>query len=168
MIKQEIKKTDALIERDLHLAFMIGILLKGLNAAVEVLLGLLLLYTHVVTNVILSLMDKALVEDPDNFFATHLYQYADPSPQAQFYGGLYLLSHGVVKVLLVGGLLRKKIWAYPASIAVLALFMVYQLIRFIETHSIAMLLLTLFDGALVYLIWHEYRRVRDKHIRTKA
>lgn len=151
------------MERDLHRAFIVGVILKGLNATLEVVLGTLLLYTNVVTHVILTLLDNALIQDPDNFFATHLYRYADISPHAQFFGGLYLLSHGVVKVLLVAGLLRGKIWAYPASIVVLALFMFYQAIRFFETHSIAMLLLTIFDAALVWLIWHEYR-----HIRTQA
>lgn len=51
-------------------------------------------------------------------------------------------------------------WAYPALIAVLALFMFYQAVRFIETYSIAMFLLSVFDAALVWLIWHEYHRVR--------
>ena len=156
---KEKKKEDAL-ERDLHMAFIVGILLKGLNASAEVILGLLLMYTHVVTNTILNLMNNALIEDPDNFFATHFYRYAELSPHAQFFGGLYLLSHGAVKIFLVGGLMLNKIWAYPASIAVLSLFMLYEAVRFIETHSIPMLLLTIFDGALVFLIWHEYRRVR--------
>jgi len=148
------------MERDLHRAFVIGIILKGLNAIIEIVLGVLLLYTDVVRNVVLTLLDNALIEDPDNFFATHLYRFADITPHAQFFGALYLLSHGVVKALLVAGLLRKKMWAYPASIAVLALFMFYQIVRFIETHSIPMFLLTVFDAALVWLIWHEYRHVR--------
>jgi uncharacterized membrane protein len=151
-----------IMERDLHRAFIVGVILKGLNAILEVVLGMLLLYTNVVTDVILTLLDNALIQDPDNFFATHLYRYADLSPHAQFFGALYLLSHGVVKLFLVAGLLSHKIWAYPASIGVLVLFMFYQAIRFFETYSVAMLLLTIFDAVLVWLIWHEYRRIRTQ------
>lgn len=162
MVTREEKKQAVILENDLHMAFVIGIILKGINASIEVVLGILLLSTHVVANTIRLLLDNALIEDPDNFFATHLYHYADLSSQAQFFGGLYLLSHGAIKVLLVGGLFANKLWAYPAAMAVLSLFMVYQIVRFIETQSIPMLVLTIFDAVLVWLIWHEYQRVRPK------
>jgi uncharacterized membrane protein len=48
----------------------------------------------------------------------------------------YLLSHGLVKVLLVAGLLREKLWAYPASLIVLSAFIAYQTYRYSSTHSI--------------------------------
>jgi uncharacterized membrane protein len=99
------------------------------------------------------------VEDPNDFLATHLQNFTSTiSPQTQTFAALYLLSHGVIKAVLVVGLLRNKLWAYPASLAVLALFVAYQVIKFLSSHSIALALLTLFDLVVMWLIWHEYRR----------
>ena len=103
-------------------------------------------------------MDAAIIEDPDNFFWLHLRSLATLSPKAQLFGGLYLLTHGVVKVILVWGLLREKMWAFPAAIVVLSLFSVYQIIKFIETWSLGMLLLTIFDLIVVALVVREYRQ----------
>lgn len=160
MFKRKNKEKE-IVERDIHEVFLIGVVLKGLNATLEIILGTLLLFTHVVTNTILAFINYALVEDPDNFFSAHLHSLANLSPQAQFFGGLYLLAHGVIKVCLVIGLLRNKSWAYPASITVLSFFMFYELVRSIQTHSIAILLLTIFDAIVVTLIWHEYRRIQQ-------
>jgi uncharacterized membrane protein len=84
----------------------------------------------------------------------------DFSVESKHFYAFYLLSHGLVKLLLVIGLLRGKFWSYPASLIVLGLFIVYQLYRFSFTHGIGLLLLTLFDVLVMVLIWHEYRLVR--------
>ena len=146
--------------KGLHDLFEIGVVLKGVNAALELLLGALLLFVDV-RGIVETLAQNELVEDPTDFLATHLQAaVAKLPPGAELYSALYLLAHGAVKAVLVWGLLRKKLWAYPASIAVLALFIAYQVIKYLQSHSIALLLLTLFDAALVYLIWHEYRHMR--------
>ena len=53
----------------------------------------------------------------------------------------YLLSHGIIKRVLVIGLLRERLWAYPASFAVFGAFIAYQLYRFSFTHDIGLILL---------------------------
>ena len=73
------------------------------------------------------------------------------------FASLYLLSHGLVKVVLVICLWLNKLWAYPLTIAVFAAFMVYQIYRFTYTHSLALIILTLFDGLLIFLTWKEYQ-----------
>ena len=72
----------------------------------------------------------------------------------------YLLSHGVVKLFLVGALLKNKPWAYPASLAVLELFIAYQVYRFTYTQSMGLVVLTVFDLFVMCLVWHEYRLIR--------
>ena len=146
--------------KGLHDLFEIGVVLKGVNAAVELLLGFLLLFVDV-RGIIETLAQNELVEDPTDFLATHLQaEVSKLPPGAELYSALYLLSHGAVKAVLGWGLLKKKLWAYPASIVVLLLFIAYQVIKYLETHSIALMLLTLFDAALVYLIYHEYRAMQ--------
>jgi uncharacterized membrane protein len=66
----------------------------------------------------------------------------------------------LVKVLLVIGLLKEKRWAYPASLAILAAFVAYQVYRYSYTHSIGLIVLTAFDLVVIWLVWHEWRLLR--------
>lgn len=151
---------DVVLEEEIKTVFIIGVTLKAIGAGIETILGLLLMYTHVVSNVLTFLLDWALVQDPDNFFFGHLQSFASLSPRTLFLGGAYLASHGFVKCVLMVALLRNKVWAYPASIAVLVLFMLYELVRFIQTFSVPTLLLLFFDALIVWLIYHEYTLMR--------
>jgi uncharacterized membrane protein len=45
------------------------------------------------------------------------------------FGAIYLLPHGIVKVVLVYALLLNKFWDYPWMMVVLLLFIGYQLYR---------------------------------------
>lgn len=149
------------IERRIYQLFEIGVLLKGLNAVVQIVLGVALLFSARFSDVLLALVQNELVEDPGDFLATHLEKLTPYlTPQFQLYSALYLLSHGIIKVVLVWGLLRNKLWAYPASLAVLTLFILYQVIKIAQNHSIALTLLTLFDILVLWLIYHEYRHVQ--------
>lgn len=72
-----------------------------------------------------------LVEDPHDFVASYLVDWAEHfSMGTKSFYAYYLLSHGAVKLLLVVGLMKEKSWAYPVSLAVMALFIIYQLYRF--------------------------------------
>jgi uncharacterized membrane protein len=106
-------------------------------------------------------------EDPNDFIAAHLSSLAQNfSVQTKHFYAFYLLSHGVVKLLLVVGLLRGKLWSYPASLAVLGIFIAYQVYRFTYTHGLGLMVLTVFDVVVMFLIWHEYGFVR-RHLRAK-
>jgi uncharacterized membrane protein len=108
------------------------------------------------------LTQEELVEDPHDFIATHLHSFAhDFSVSSKNFYALYLLSHGIIKILLVVGLLNNNLWAYPASLVALSLFIVYQIYRFLYTHSLGLVALTLLDLIVIWLVWHEYRLVRN-------
>ena len=62
---------------------------------------------------------------------------------------MYLLTHGIAKIVLVVGVLRGQLWAYPWMIALLSVFIVYQVYRLSYRLSIGLLLLTLFDVFVV-------------------
>ena len=154
-------------EKRIHELFEIGVILKGANAVLEIVLGTVLLFTREIGEVIIAFAQNELIDDPNDFFAVHIDKYSRYlTPQFQLYGALYLLSHGVVKALLVWGLLKNKLWAYPASLAVLVLFIAYQVIKYMQNHSILLLILTIFDVFIIWLIWHEYRLIsRTKSMR---
>lgn len=156
-------------ERRIHQIFEVSVLLKGAHAAAECIGGLALALTGNVwiRTVAARLVRPELAEDNHDFVARHIATWADSfSIQTQHFYAWYLLSHGVVKLGLVSGLLLRKLWAYPTTIGVLSLFVTYQLVRYTQTHAIGLLILTALDVAVVGLTWHEYRLMR-RHLPTK-
>ena len=156
-------------ERRIHKIFEISILLKGAHALIEFLGGiaLYLISTATINSWVKFLTQEELIEDPADFVATHLMEFAHNfSVSSKSFYAFYLLSHGAVKLLLVVGLLRGKLWSYPASLVALVLFIAYQLYRFSYTHSPGLILLTIFDVFVMALIWHEYSLVR-RHIEIR-
>lgn len=150
-------------ERRIHAIFEVSVLLKGAHAIIECVGGVLLAFTN--TTAIVALVGRItqneLIEDRGDFIASSLFHWAQSfSVQTQHFYAFYLLSHGVVKLGLVTGLLRRKLWAYPASLVVMSLFIAYQLYRYSFTHGIGLIFLTLFDLVVMVLIWHEYRLLR--------
>jgi len=150
-------------EHRVHQIFRVSVLLKGAHALIECLGGTLLalVSTTSIVNFVNTITLNELIGDPNDFLATHLLALArDFSVQTQHFYAFYLLSHGLVKLLLVVGLLREKLWSYPASLIVLALFVVYQIYRFSYTRGFGLIVLTIFDLIVMGLIWHEYNLMR--------
>ncbi|AZO24679.1 DUF2127 domain-containing protein [Mesorhizobium sp. M1E.F.Ca.ET.045.02.1.1] len=150
-------------ERRIHQLFEIGVWLKGAHALIECIGGILLyvVTTDTIASWVNALTQEELIEDPNDFIAGYLSQMASQFSVAskQFYA-FYLLSHGLIKLLLVIGLLRGKLWSYPASLAALGAFMVYQVYRYSYMHSPGLLVLTVFDAIVMWLIWQEWQAVR--------
>lgn len=149
--------------------FALGILLKGLDGVLELAAGGLLLFVapERIHAFAVILTQPELAEDPHSFVATHiLNSTAALSHHTVFFAAVYLLLHGAVKVVLVIALLMNKLWAYPWMIAVLTLFIAYQIYQMVTAPSAGLLVLTVLDVLVVILTWHEYGRQR-KHSRRK-
>jgi uncharacterized membrane protein len=146
--------------------FKIGLVLKGLDGILEVAGGVLLLFLspHAIERIARTLTAHELSQDPHDFIATHLLHTASQlTTGTTLFGAIYLLSHGGAKVVLVGLVLRDKLWAYPWLIALLLAFIGYQLYRITAVHfSAGLTALTVFDIALVWLTWREYRSRRAR------
>jgi uncharacterized membrane protein len=155
-------------EKRIHQIFVASVLFKGIHALIEIVGGiaLYLISTATIVQTIQRYSYDELIEDKDDWVATQLLQFAQTFSVAEhnFYA-FYLLSHGLIKSVLVIGLLREKLWAYPASFAVFGAFIAYQLYRFTFTHDIGLILLSIFDLFVIYLAVHEYRLLR-KHLPT--
>ena len=155
-------------ERNIHRVFVISVAAKGLHALIEIAGGLALYLTSTATIIgwINRLSRGELVQDPNDWMANHAARFGETfSVQQHDFYAFYLLSHGLIKGALVIGLLRQKLWAYPASIAVFGLFIAYQLYRYSFTHDIALIALSIFDLFVIALAVHEYRLLR-KHLPT--
>ncbi len=152
-------------EKVIHMVFVWGILLKAFDGIVEILGGIALLFTGTLTHIATRLTQDELIEDPHDFLAVHL-QHALPAFLAQsgWFAALYLFSHGIIKIILVAGLLQDKLWAYPTAIGVFTLFIAYQIYRYTFTHSGFLIVLTVLDLAVIWLTWHEYRYFRKNRM----
>lgn len=154
-------------EEKIHTIFEISLLLKGAHAIFEIVGGILVFLINgtYVLNTVLSLTQEELSEDPKDIFAHYLITLSNNfSISTQHFVALYLLSHGVIKLFLIIALLKKKHWAYPTSIVIFGLFIIYQISRYFYTHSIWLLLFTLFDIVIIWLTLHEYKYVKKHSI----
>jgi uncharacterized membrane protein len=151
------------IKSPAHAAFVVGIFFKGLDGAAEIIGAVLLLVVPpgAISHAVAMVTQHELSEDPHDFIASRLLRMSERfSADAQFFAAMYLLVHGVVKVLLVWALFRKKLWAYPAAIVVFAAFGVYQMYRYFLSPSFAMIALTVLDVIVIVLTWMEYGRLK--------
>ena len=147
-------------ERRIRAIFRASVALKGVHGLLECAGGLLFAFVgnSTMAQWVNGLTQHELLEDPQDVIATNLAALAHSlSASTQSFYAFYLLTHGAVKLVLVGGLLTNRLWAYPFSIVAFALFIVYQLYRFSYTHAPGLIALTILDLVVVGLIWHEYR-----------
>ncbi|MFZ0626961.1 MAG: DUF2127 domain-containing protein [Acidimicrobiia bacterium] len=148
-------------------AFQVSLWLKGIDGVLELVGGFLLLVVSPenIGSLISFLTRHELSEDPRDFIANYILQQVSKLPKsAALLGGLYLLSHGIIKLVLVVAVLRQRLWAYPWMIAFLIAFIVYQAYRMALSPSVWLGLLTAFDILVVVLTWIEYKRHREANI----
>ncbi len=148
--------------------FEAGILLKGLDGLLEVVGGifLLLIKPGSLNQLATTLTQHELAEDPRDFFSTHiLHATQNLSSGSLVFAALYLLSHGITKIVLIWEILHDRLWAYLGLIYLTIGFMIYQVYRFSYSPSVGLVLLTLFDAVIVYLTVIEYRK-RKSHQET--
>ncbi len=147
------------LTRLLHRVLELGLIIKGFDAVLEMIGGFILWFASSVTfdQWVISLTQHELVEDPQDKVALFLRQAAPQlSADAHLFGSAYLVIHGLAKVVLITGLLRGKLWAYPATFGFLSLFIAYQIYRLSYNFSIGLLMLTFFDVIFALLILREY------------
>jgi uncharacterized membrane protein len=114
-------------EEKIHLAFEISLLLKGLFAIGQIIGGIVAFFVsrEFLLKAVSVLTEEELAEDPHDLVANYLLHSAQSlTIGTQIFVGLYLLSHGGIKLWLIIGLLREKLWYYPTAIVVFGLFIV--------------------------------------------
>ncbi|MDQ0118056.1 putative membrane protein [Pseudarthrobacter defluvii] len=159
---EDTRQGTALLDR----TFRVSLILKGLDGVLELIGGVLLLLVTPaqINDLVRFLTQHELAQDPRDFVAnTLVHLTANLSGPASLFGAVYLLLHGLVKIVLVWAVLREKLWAYPWMIAFLLVFIVYQGYRISVEFTWGMVLLTAFDIFIVWITWREYRIRRSGH-----
>lgn len=150
--------------------FEAGILIKAADGVLEVIGGILLLVVSPaqINNIVASITQRELFEDPRDAIATYLvHSTQNLGHAALIFGSIYLLAHGIVKFVLVYEILHNRLWAYPGLIVMTAGFMIYQTYRYTVSASLWLVILTVFDAVVVYLTVLEYNKRRKLLVLTR-
>jgi uncharacterized membrane protein len=159
------------VSRGLDRAFRISLWLKGIDGALEIVGGVALLFVapHSIHELARWVVAHDLAGSRHDFVARHLLHSANAvSRSTTIFGAVYLLTHGIAKLVLVVLLLRGVLRAYPWMIGLLLAFVVYQVYRFFEKPGIGLVLLTVFDLFVAWLTWREYRARRGERTTGEA
>ncbi len=151
--------------------FEAGILIKGFDGLLETAGGIFLIIVDPqhINKFINWATASELSSDHHSFIANHLTEWGKHLTQGTLlFLGIYLLAHGVAKLVLVIEILRNHLWAYIGLIVLTIFFIFYQTYEILGTHSISMILLTIFDIVVVVLTTVEYKKKRLKAQNTES
>ncbi|HUZ93012.1 MAG TPA: DUF2127 domain-containing protein [Candidatus Paceibacterota bacterium] len=157
-------------ERSWHEFFEFGIIVKGVDGFLQLVGGIALFFVSPATinAIALFFIRGELSEDPKDFLANLFLHATQGVIQAQVFAGILLVVHGAVKLFLVAGLVRNKLWAYPASIAIFGGFVLYQFYQLHLGYSLFLWVVTVVDILVIGLIVHEYRYVKKHGLKQKS
>ena len=153
-------------KRLIHVFFDVSVIGKAVDGLLEIAGGLLLFFVkpEQLNWLVRVVTQHELSEDPHDVLARFLVRSVQQlSAGTKVFAGVFLLWHGVVKVLLVWALLRKQWWAYPLAIVAFGLFLAYQVYRYLHTRSVWLLVLSILDLFVIVVTWLEYKRLRTSH-----
>ena len=143
--------------KSIHEAFLIGIIIKALIGFFEILAGIGFYFSGDLLHRVVVFAQLEVIRNPHDYLAMLVVRLLLHVPvNEKLFGMIYLVSRGGIKLALIVALLKDKLWAYPGSIALIVAFMIYQIYGILVSHSIFLIILTLFDSIVVWLIWQEY------------
>ena len=146
----------------IHGLFDVVVVLKGLNGLAEIASGtaLLSLQAGTIMDCVNWLTQAELIEDPQDHFAIFLQHWAAGfGHDSQQFAGVYLLAHGVVKVLLAALLFMEKTWAFPLALALFSLLVTFSVYRLSLNWSWVLAGFVAFELFTIWLIAKEWLAV---------
>src|SRR5512146_2194178 len=148
-------------EEDIKWFFNLALLLKAVNGGLEILVGFLVFVTppSLVLTMVEFITGGELSQDPNDPIASALASAAQSfAVHTHYFLTLYLVLHGVVKILLVIGIFAGKKIAYPLFMLALAIFGAYETYRGFARSETLLQVFAVFDFSLLLLTAYEYRR----------
>lgn len=152
--------------------YTLVVAVKGLDGLVELIAGLaLLLAPQSAAGLLFAIADE-LAEGSSSLRQTLAQSVASAGGGVAVGGdvplALFLLVHGVVKLVTVTALLRRAIAWYPWAIGALAVLLAVQLVDVALHPRIGGVVLVAFDVAVLALVVWEYRRLRRERTAAAA
>lgn len=129
-----------LLRHLLDAVFLLGVVFKGLDGLVELIVGIPLLF-----------LPPTTITAVVGHLATHLHGHD------ALLLGVYLVVHAVVKLAIVTALIVGALRVYPWAIAALGALTIAQLVDLCLHPSIGVAALTALDLVIIALTWREWR-----------
>ena len=137
--------------------FRVGLVIKLVDSVFEMIGGAILTVPTKLAGWLLLLSQHEL-DKHHNAMVGRLDHITDLVLTKAFMGeAIYLLIHGLAKLILISAIFVGKDWGYRGLIVVLSLFSLLEVAQGIRAHEYVPIILALFDGFLVWLIWKELR-----------
>ena len=165
-----IERTRAWLKKksflNIHRVFEVSLILKGLFSLCEIVTSILIFFIPLksINNIVIDITQLDFLHDHMDFLTHHLQQWVQHfSVGSKHFASFYLLSHGIIKLWMVIGLLQKKLKYFPPAITIFGLLIAYQIYRIFHTHSIMLIFLTMFDFIVIILACNEFRYLYKQH-----
>lgn len=141
---------------NLRRLFDISITLKLLHGVFEFILGFLILFVGAgsLVRVVEFIFNRELAEDSGDFIINLIItisQYL--SVHLKSFIGIYFLIFGIINIWLAFILITKKVKHYTYVEAVIGIFILYQVYKFIRTGSVVILAFAIIDAIILWLIF---------------
>jgi uncharacterized membrane protein len=148
-----------------HQAFVVGLVLKGLNAVAELIIGTALLLVPFSLMQSWATSAAGWAETLVPGWSPRLDRLLESmAPSGVLFIAWYFLSHGVLKAFVIGCLAARRLWAYPLGIVVFVGFGVYQTWEWAHGGSSFYLALDVLDAALIALTALEWVHARSTKV----
>lgn len=146
--------------------YKLGVVVKGFDGLVEVTAGIALFLSPGIVHKTLSGLAGTAHHHHSHtaqFIATYVARLdGDLAKSGLTFLIVFLIGHGLVKLVLVYCLLRRLVCAYPYALGVLGLFLVYQLYVIVrDPTAIGMWLFSALDAVIIWLVYGEWRDLRE-------
>jgi len=147
--------------------YKVGISIKGFDGVIELIAGLILVFSPQTPHYLLTRIADYFADKGTNFFdfiASAVVKLdTGLTGQTTLFVIIFLLSHGLIKIVLVYCLLKKFYRIYPYALVVLILMLFAQLIPLVrDLSSIALWLITVLNVLIIYIVWAEYLDLREE------
>ncbi|MCL2113827.1 MAG: DUF2127 domain-containing protein [Streptococcaceae bacterium] len=142
----------------LDASFDIVVLFKSLFALLEVIGGVALFLVPM--TVLRSLLNQLAKEAPLPVLVQLFNHTAQNlTSDMTLFAVIYLLAHGLLKLVSLVLLWKRVLWAYPLSLVLLSSFIGYQMAEFSKTGAWSMIALTVIDLLMMVLTLLEYKKL---------
>jgi uncharacterized membrane protein len=146
-----------------HLGYMVTVAIKGIDGAIETLLGLVIAIAgpERLADFVLSFIVPELEQHPHSriWQAAH-HGATNFSHNSGHFAVIYLLIHGLLKAGIAYNLLLEKRWIFIPAFVVLTGFIAFMGARLMEHWSIWLFALAMFDVITLALVVNEYVRLK--------
>lgn len=104
-----------------------------------------------------------LSEDKNDFIANWIIQFSHNfSIQLEHFLAFYLIVEGIIKILMVYGLLKEKLYIYPIAFLFFTTLLLYELYTLLLWWSLFLLIVFWLDVILLIIIYKEYKKLLER------